>query len=102
MAYRLCNLPCQNSRGIRCGVNGADDGLAGYAGDSNTVQPQAAGTGRYPLPSDRPGGSTDDSILNPFALVVRVSVAGSGVVGGWGSFDNLRSIIGLVWTFSRK
>ena len=96
MAYRLCNLPYQNSRGIRCGVNGAGDGFVGCAGDSNTVQPQAAGTGRHPLPSDKPGGSTDGSILSPSALVVRVSVAGSRVVGGRGFLDSLRSIIGFV------
>ena len=81
MVCRLCNLPEQYSQEIRCGVDGADDGSVGYAGGSRTVQPQAAGTGRHHLPSDRPGGSTDDSILGPSGFVMRVPVAGFGVVG---------------------
>jgi len=82
MACRLGNLPCHYSRGIRCGVNGVDDGSVGCAGYSSTVQPQAAGTGRHHLPSGRPGGSTEDSIRRPPGYVVGVSVANFGAVGG--------------------
>lgn len=82
MVCRLCNLPCHYSRGIRCGVNGVDDGFVDCAEDSNTAQPQAAGTGRHRLPSGRPGGSTEGSIRRRSEYVVRVSVEGFGAVGG--------------------
>ena len=41
---RLCNSPFQCSLGIRCGLNDDCGGFVGYAGDSSTVQVQAAGT----------------------------------------------------------